>query len=81
ALYGYYWLKGACLNRKRKNLAYYLNPFEMEAYIHEGNLRYLEQFEKGAPGWREYRRMSFPERYRLMMKKGKIPGPSKSGWR
>ena len=53
----------------------------MEAYIHEGNLRYLEQFEKGAPGWREYRRMSFPERYRLMMKKGKIPGPSKSGWR
>lgn len=78
-LYGYYWLKGVCLNRKRKNLAYYLNPFEVEAYLHERDFHYLEQFEKGAPGWREYRHMSFLERYRLMLKKGKIPEERRKG--
>lgn len=71
-VYGYYWLKGICLNRKRKNLAYYLNPFEMEAYLNERNFHYLDKFEKGATGWREFRKMTFAERYRLMRKKGKI---------
>ncbi|MBO4786570.1 MAG: hypothetical protein IKZ61_05090 [Prevotella sp.] len=69
-LYGFFWLKGICLNRRRKNLAYYLNPFEMEAYLNEHDMHYLEQFEKGATGWRQLRKMSYPQRYRLMKRLG-----------
>lgn len=72
-IYGFFWLRGIFLNRKRRNLAYYLNPFEMEAYLYEDDLHYLEQFEKGATGWRELRKMSFPQRYRLMRSNNKIP--------
>lgn len=72
ALYLTFWLKGICLARKRKLLAYYLNPFEIEAYINENDMHYLDRFENGATGWRMYRKMTFPERYRVMRRNRKI---------
>lgn len=72
-LYLMQWLRGICLDRRGRRLAYYLNPFEMEAYINERDMHYPGAAEAGAAGWREYRRMTFPERYKLMRKGGKIP--------
>lgn len=59
-LYGWYSLLALPQNRKMKNAAYWLNPFEMEAYRHESDLHYLEHNE--ATEWRKYARMSPEER-------------------
>ncbi|MDD7317627.1 MAG: hypothetical protein SOZ80_07130 [Prevotella sp.] len=72
ALYLAFWLRGICLARKRRLLAYYLNPFEMEAYLNERNMHYLDRFENGVTGWKEYRKMTIAERYRVMKRSGKI---------
>lgn len=55
-LYGWYYLLALPQNRKMKNAAYWLNPFEMEAYRHDHDLHYLDNNE--ATEWREYARMS-----------------------
>ena len=40
-LYLYYWIKGIIVYRDKK-MAYYLIPFEQEAYENESNLQYLK---------------------------------------
>ncbi|MBR2103448.1 MAG: hypothetical protein IJ928_11985 [Prevotella sp.] len=53
--------------RKTKNAAYYLNPFEMEAYMHTRDLHYIENCgDKGACQWRTFARMSLAERLQLV---------------
>ena len=75
-LYIWYWLKdtmGTVLfvhwrahkeNRPR-NLAYLLNPFEMEAYREMYDLDYLKRCEGGALQWRQYAKMSLEERLKV----------------
>lgn len=52
--------------RKQRNAQYYLNPFEMEAYLHMNDLTYLDGLEGGTSGWREYAKMPLSERLRIM---------------
>ena len=61
-LYFWYWLKGLRWNRRLKNAAYWLNPFEMEAYANMYDLHYLDDKPHGATGWRRYARMPLAER-------------------
>ena len=61
-LYFWYWLKGLRWNRRLKNAAYWMNPFEMEAYHHDHDLGYAERCSEGAKEWRKYAKMTFEER-------------------
>ena len=71
-LYIWYWVKNICKSRKLRkmakpavlpgNIAYLLNPFEMEAYANMHDLHYLEQYENGARGWVQYAAMPIEER-------------------
>lgn len=54
--YGWYYLLALPQNRKMKNAAYWLNPFELEAYRHDHDLHYLDHNE--ATEWRKYASMS-----------------------
>ncbi len=69
ALYIWHSLRLLPYNRRIKNAAYRLNPFEMEAYEHMNDLSYTRQHPDGANGWRHYAKMSVEER-----KKTKIFG-------
>ena len=60
--YGWYWLRGLWWNRRMRNAAYLLNPFELEAYRHDQDLSYPERCSDGAQEWREYAKMTFDER-------------------
>lgn len=63
AYYLWYWLKALPYNRRMKNAAYLLNPFELEAYRHMYDLSYLQQLPEGkATEWRQYAKMSLDER-------------------
>ena len=59
-LYGWYYVRALPQNRRMKNAAYRLNPFELEAYRHERDLDYTLQDE--ATEWRRYAHMSPKER-------------------
>jgi hypothetical protein len=62
-LYFWYILRALPQNRRMKNAAYYINPFELEAYRHMDDPAYLELCaEKGATEWRTFARMSSRER-------------------
>lgn len=57
--------------RKLRNAAYYLNPFEIEAYTHMHNLHYLDDCRfSGANGWRRYASMSLKERLQHVVNSG-----------
>ena len=61
--YGWYWLRGLWWNRRMKNAAYLLNPFELEAYRHDYDLGYVERCsESGAQEWRQFAKMTYDER-------------------
>ena len=61
--YGWYYLLALPQNRRMKNAAYLINPFELEAYRNEHDPGYLEHCkEKGATQWREFARMTPKER-------------------
>ena len=64
-LYIYYYLRALPQNRHMHNGAYYLNPFEMEAYEHMYDPTYLEKCRQGANGWRVYAKMKPCERRKL----------------
>ena len=64
-LYIWYWLKALPMNRKMRNAAYLLNPFEMEAYARMHDMHYLDRCEGGAQEWRRYAKMSLKERLSL----------------
>ena len=64
-LYIWYYLRALPQNRKKRNAAYYLNPFEMEAYEHMYDPAYLEKCSQGANGWRVYAKMKPGERLEL----------------
>lgn len=66
-LYIWYYLRALPQNRHMRNAAYYLNPFEMEAYEHEYDRNYLEGCTKGANGWRSYAKMT-PKERRILSK-------------
>ena len=81
-LYIWYWVKGLCKSRKLRkiakptklpsNIAYLLNPFEMEAYANMYKKDYLAQCEEGARGWRKYAEMPIEERLQLYLKNHKL---------
>ncbi|MCR5679919.1 MAG: hypothetical protein K6G08_06905 [Prevotella sp.] len=64
-LYLWYYLRALPLNRKMKNAAYILNPFEMEAYENMYDKEYLDLCKDGAEGWRVYAKMKPRERLTL----------------
>ena len=69
-LYFWYILRALPQNRRMKNAAYRINPFELEAYLHMDDPDYLEQCrEKGANEWRIYARMSPRERLEKFYKR------------
>ena len=47
------------------NAAYWLNPFEMEAYAHMYDEDYIEKCSEGANGWRTYAKMKPSERLKI----------------
>lgn len=55
--YLWYYLRALPQNRRMKDAAYLLNPFEMEAYRHMYEADYLERCEQGAIEWRQWARM------------------------
>lgn len=66
-LYFWYSLRALPLNRKKKHAAYYVNPFEMEAYRHDGDPDYLDRCDReGAQEWRVFARMKPSERLRFI---------------
>lgn len=50
-LYGYYWISGKFSGLSGKD-AYYMNPFEAEAYANDNNVMYLD--ERPLWAWRKY---------------------------
>lgn len=56
-LYIWYYLRALPLNRRLKNAAYRLNPFEMEAYEHQTDFSYLAKEPTATNGWRRYARL------------------------
>lgn len=58
--YGWYSLMALPQNRKMKDAAYRLNPFEIEAYGHDEDLDYLKKND--ATEWRKWAKMSPEER-------------------
>ena len=64
-LYIWYYVRALPQNRHFRNAAYYLNPFEMEAYEHMYEQDYLEKCKNGANGWRAYAKMKPRERRKL----------------
>lgn len=68
-IYIWYWLKGLPSNRKMRNAAYLLNPFEMEAYLHMYDLHYLERLPDGkATEWKRFAKMSMSQRLEFYAK-------------
>ncbi len=64
-LYIWYYLRALPQNKYRRGAAYYLNPFEMEAYEHMYEPDYLDKCKDGANGWRVYARMKPSERLKI----------------
>lgn len=67
-LYIYYYLRALPMNRRLRNAAYLLNPFELEAYAHMHDAHYLECPECGRQ-WRVYARMKPSERLRFFLRR------------
>ena len=63
--YLWYYVRAIPQNKYRRNAAYYINPFEMEAYEHMYEEDYLEKCKDGANGWRVYAKMKPSERRKL----------------
>ena len=66
-IYIWHYLRALPQNRYMRNAAYYLNPFEMEAYEHMYESDYLDKCHDGANGWRKYAKMK-PSQRRKMSK-------------
>ncbi len=61
--YGWYWLRALPWNRHMRQAAYWLNPFELEAYRHMNDLGYADRCsDGGAQEWRLYARMKYEGR-------------------
>ena len=64
-LYIWYYLRALPQNRRMKNAAYLINPFEIEAYRHMDDPDYLDRCaDEGATEWRRLAKMSPRERLR-----------------
>ena len=63
--YIWYYVRAIPQNKYNRNAAYYLNPFEMEAYEHMYEQDYLEKCKNGANGWRAYAKMKPRERRKM----------------
>lgn len=63
AVYLWYWLKALPSLHWNPMLAYRLNPFEMEAYLHQHDRHYAETCRHGAWEWRRY--ASLPAKKRM----------------
>ena len=62
-LYLWYWLRYLPKSRRMKGAAYWLNPFELEAYRHMHDLAYPTRCsDGGAQEWRQYAKMKYDER-------------------
>ena len=62
-LYLWYWLRYLPRSRRMKGAAYWLNPFELEAYCHMHDLTYPTRCgDGGAQEWRKYAKMKYDER-------------------
>jgi hypothetical protein len=72
-LYIWYYVRALPLNKKRRDAAYLLNPFEMEAYRHMNDTNYLNHPECGQE-WRQFARLSPKERLRYHKMPPSSPG-------
>lgn len=66
--YLYYFLKNRPFRHGMK-VAYYTNPFEMEAYVFESDLSYAKKNPHGTNGWRVFTTMTLPQRLEILNKK------------
>ena len=69
----YFWYSLSAFRyfRRCHNAAYYLNPFEIEAYTHMHDLHYLDRCaDQGAQEWRRYARMKLRERLEIVRQLG-----------
>ena len=66
--YMWYSLLALRFFRKQRNAAYYLNPFEIEAYGHMFDLHYLDRTGGKACEWRKFAKMSLAVRLRYIRK-------------
>ncbi|MBQ9357197.1 MAG: hypothetical protein IJT98_07920 [Prevotella sp.] len=64
-LYIWYYARAIGLNRRHKGAAYRLNPFEMEAYGHMHDPKYIEKCQLGANEWQTYAKMKPKERLKM----------------
>lgn len=64
--YGWYYLRALPLNLKMKNAAYWLNPFEIEAYRHQNDFMYLTHHK--AEEWRHWAKMKPKDRMKVIQK-------------
>lgn len=71
--YVWYYLRALPYNRKKRNAAYWMNPFEMEAYEHGDNLDYLNTRPKHGENWKKYARMPLKNRFELLFPAPKHP--------
>lgn len=67
-LYIWYYLRALPQNRRMRNAAYLINPFEMEAYRHMGEPDYLD---RPATEWRQWAMMKPRERLVLLQSRHK----------
>jgi len=67
--YLWYYVKALPQNRRMKQAAYRLNPFEMEAYGHMYDSDYLQQCETGATEWRTWAKMKPRKRLEELRRK------------
>lgn len=66
-LYGWHSLLALRYFRRTRNAAYYLNPFEIEAYCHMYDLHYLDHVGRGGTDeWRKFAKMSLAARLRYI---------------
>ncbi len=61
-LYIWYYLRALPQNRHRRNAAYLINPFEIEAYRHMDEPDYLD---RPATEWRKWAKMKPSERIKF----------------
>ncbi|MCR4602371.1 MAG: hypothetical protein K5683_02410 [Prevotella sp.] len=64
-LYIWYYLRALPQNKHMRHAAYYLNPFEMEAYGHMDEPDYLDKCIGGANEWRTFAKMKPKDRRKL----------------
>ncbi|MBQ4632106.1 MAG: hypothetical protein IJB46_01975 [Prevotella sp.] len=71
-LYVYFSIRAACYFRHLRKSFYFLNPFEIEAYMYMSKRNYVSDSTRKAVRWKVIARMSLKERYELVKRCGLV---------